>query len=144
MNVSIPAAAADNEADRWIVVRALPVDGETLFDVADTARIIDGRIATSSPPCPGVSAAAVYGFLRSSHQLSVLTGAGGVVPNPEARNESYLIAANAFLTGALAEGGGGFGMPGAAVAGMDNALADVLLNSKTFCVPVLSGRVTAV
>ena len=30
----------------------------------DTARIIDGRITTSSPPCPGVTAAGTYGFMK--------------------------------------------------------------------------------
>ncbi len=144
LNVSIPAAAADNEADRWMVVRALPVGAETVFDVADTARIIDGRIATSSPPCPGVAAAAVYGFLRSSRQLSVLTGAGGIIPNPEARDASYLVAANVALEDPAAFGGSGLAMPGFSVAGIDSAFGDVLLNSKTFCVPVLSGRVTGV
>jgi PKD repeat protein len=141
LNVSIPAAPADNEADRWIVVRALPFQGETLLDIADTARVIDGRIATSSPPCPGVSAAAVYGFLRSSRQLSVLTGSPGVMLNPEAANTSYLLAARMHDP---AFGDGGFAMPGAIVAGMEAALGDVLLSAPTFCVPVLSGRLGAV
>jgi hypothetical protein len=140
LDVSIPAAPTDNEADRWIVVRAMPFQGETLFDIADTARVIGGKIATASPPCPGISAAAVYGFLRSSRQLTTLTGKPGVQLNPEAANTSYLVAAGADLNDSDAP----IRMPAASVAGMEAALGDVLLSAPTFCAPVLSGRVGAV
>src|SRR5262249_39383126 len=37
-----------------------------VLTIADTARVINGRITTSSPPCPGVEAADKYGMLKPS------------------------------------------------------------------------------
>ena len=144
LNVSIPAGPNDNEANRWMVVRQMPYAGETLYDVADTARVIDGKVTTSSPPCPGVSAAAVYGFLKANQELSVLTGAGGVIRNPEALDAAFLLAAETVAVNSVGDYLSGLSTPGDIVAGMDNALTEVLLASTTFCVPVLSGKVTAV
>ncbi len=144
LNVSIPAGPNDHEANRWMVVRQLPYAGETLYDVADTARVIDGKIATSSPPCPGVAAAGVYGFLKANKELSVLTGAGGVIRNPEALDAAFLLTAEAVAANSVGAYLSGTSSPGAIVAGMDAALSEILLASTTFCVPVLSGKVTGV
>src|SRR6185436_11118386 len=71
LNVSIPAGPSDTDDDQWVVGQILELQGKTLFNTIDRARVIDGRIATSSPPCPGVLAAAVYGLVKSSHPVGL-------------------------------------------------------------------------
>ncbi|MEQ1870489.1 MAG: Ig-like domain-containing protein [Vicinamibacterales bacterium] len=75
LNVSIPAAGGETRDDRWMVGQVVALAGQTYFNIVDTARIIEGRIATSSPPCPGVQAAAAYGFVKSAKRsVGVLYG----------------------------------------------------------------------
>ena len=63
LNVSFPPKGGETFTDRWIVGQVV-IDGEQqVLNVVDTARLIDDRITTSSPPCPGVQAArAITGF----------------------------------------------------------------------------------
>ncbi len=41
------------------------VNGEYAMNMTDTVKYRDGRLTTASPPCPGVTAAGVYGLLKS-------------------------------------------------------------------------------
>jgi PKD repeat protein len=70
VNVSLPATANDTRSDRWIVGQVMMVAGRQIFNVADTAHVINGRITTSSPPCPGVQAAAAYGFVKTAKRFA--------------------------------------------------------------------------
>ncbi|HWW85600.1 MAG TPA: Ig-like domain-containing protein, partial [Vicinamibacterales bacterium] len=65
VNVSVPAAPTDLATDQWLVTQVVPLNGQQLLNVVDTAKLINGRVATSSPPCPGVTAASTYGLLKS-------------------------------------------------------------------------------
>ncbi len=65
IDVSVPAGPGDSAADQWIVARVTELTTGPLFEIADTARFRDGRITTSSPPCPGVAAAGVYGITKA-------------------------------------------------------------------------------
>ena len=68
LNVSLPAAPGDKQTDRWVVGAVQEVNGRLLLNAVDTARVIDGRVMTASPPCPGVQAAATYGYIKSTKQ----------------------------------------------------------------------------
>jgi hypothetical protein len=74
LNVSIPTQGGETLDDQWVVTQAADMGGQAALNVIDTARVIDGRITTSSPPCPGVTGNGVYGFLRSARPLGVLYG----------------------------------------------------------------------
>ncbi len=74
LNMSIPTQGGETLDDQWVVTQAVDAGGQAALNAIDTARVIDGRIATSSPPCPGVTGNGVYGFLRSARPLGVVYG----------------------------------------------------------------------
>ena len=71
LNVFVPATTADKATDQWLVSRVRDNNGVPVLDIVDTAKLIDGRIRTSSPPCPGVTGAGVYGVYKSSQPVGV-------------------------------------------------------------------------
>ncbi|HEX6973973.1 MAG TPA: PKD domain-containing protein, partial [Vicinamibacterales bacterium] len=74
VNVSIPAQPGDKPGDQWVVAQATMVGGQQVLNTADTAKLIDGRVQTSSPPCPGVLAAGLYGIYKSVQPLGLAWG----------------------------------------------------------------------
>ena len=74
VNVSVPTIGGETSSDQWLVMQAIQVGGQSSLSAIDTARVIDGRITTSSPPCPGVTGTGVYGFLKSARPLGVVYG----------------------------------------------------------------------
>ncbi|HET7694175.1 MAG TPA: PKD domain-containing protein [Vicinamibacterales bacterium] len=71
VNVGVAAAPGDAAADQWIVGQVVNAGGVQSLSVVDTAKLIDGRVRTSSPPCPGVTAAGVYGFYKSASTVGL-------------------------------------------------------------------------
>ncbi len=65
VDVSWPAGPEDKPTDQWVLTESIFVNGEWAMNVTDTVKYRDGRLTTASPPCPGVTAAAVYGLLKS-------------------------------------------------------------------------------
>src|SRR5262249_50703785 len=142
-NVGIPTNGGETDQDRWIVAQVATLNGQTFLDTADTARVIDGRIRTSSPPCPGVTGTGVYGFLRSPRPL------GGTYtrhPTPDPQLSAQLLVAAlvpmALVPGSLripilmpAVAGGALAMAGA-------TLAEFANQSRQVCLPMLGGKVT--
>src|SRR4029079_4078140 len=80
VNVSVPTIGGETSTDRWLCMQAVDVAGQNSLSAIDTARVIDGRITTSSPPCPGVTGSGVYGFLRAARPLGVIYGPVTVDP----------------------------------------------------------------
>lgn len=80
LNMSIPAPPGVTVDDQWALTQAVELDGTTRLNVVDTARVIGGRVQTSSPPCPGVTGSGVFGFLRSARPLGVVYG---IVPGSQ-------------------------------------------------------------
>jgi PKD repeat protein len=84
VNVSVPAGPNDKPDDQWVVSAATEVNGQMVMNVVDTAKLTGGRIETSSPPCPGVTGAAVYGIHKSLRPFGLnygqmyATGYGGL------------------------------------------------------------------
>ncbi|MCC6161758.1 MAG: Ig-like domain-containing protein [Acidobacteria bacterium] len=66
VDVSWPAGPEDKPTDQWVLTESIFVNGEWAMNVTDTVKYRDGRLTTASPPCPGVTAAAVYGLLKST------------------------------------------------------------------------------
>ncbi|MEO8677869.1 MAG: PKD domain-containing protein [Vicinamibacterales bacterium] len=85
LNVSMPATGTETFTDRWIVGQVVMDGGQAALNVVDTARLIGDRITTSSPPCPGVQAAATFGFMKPLvDRVGVLWGrfpSGGTAMN---------------------------------------------------------------
>ena len=55
MNASAPLPAGTSSNTAGIVARLVDVyGGEQALAIVDTAKVIDGRLTTSSPPCPGI------------------------------------------------------------------------------------------
>ncbi|MEN3337502.1 MAG: hypothetical protein V7647_1178, partial [Acidobacteriota bacterium] len=135
LNVSIAARPDDTLVDRWVVGQVATVGGLSVLNVADTARLIERRIATSSPPCPGVTGSGVYGFLKSARPL-------GVTFTQMASSDEFtnaLVAVAEALT--QLENGSPFQLP--YQTSIDAAFASALGTiPKQVCLPVLSGRVT--
>ncbi|MEO8520719.1 MAG: PKD domain-containing protein, partial [Acidobacteriota bacterium] len=123
VNVSIPALGGETVTDQWLVTQVVDVNGTPGLNVVDTAKFINGRIATSSPPCPGVTAAGVYGIHKSfqsvglNYGLMQNTGYGALV----ARFNSPLYGFLPFLS----------------------YVPDIQIPTPV-CYPVLTGRVTVV
>ncbi len=131
VNVSLPAAAGDTTEDRWLVVQLVNTAGQAALNIVDTARVINGRITTASPPCPGVQAAAVYGMFKSV-QRSVGVGYGRFVnDNPDPFAVARITLTETFAASGF--GAGAVGFPFSLLA--TPSPVDV-------CLPVLSGRVT--
>ncbi|MEO8678604.1 MAG: PKD domain-containing protein [Vicinamibacterales bacterium] len=74
VNVSIPPAPGDTADDQWLVSQVVQINGQPMLNMADTAKLISGRVTTSSPPCPGVLAAGVYGVHKSSRPVGLTFG----------------------------------------------------------------------
>jgi RHS repeat-associated protein len=54
MNVSFPKPAGMDSRTTGIVAEVVQVYGQRALSIVDTAKVIDDRLATSSPPCPGL------------------------------------------------------------------------------------------
>lgn len=54
LNASTPMPPGTSPDARGIVARMVEVHGESALAVVDTAKMIDGRLSTASPPCPGI------------------------------------------------------------------------------------------
>ena len=65
IDVSWPAAPTDKSTDQWVLTESIFAGGEWAMNVVDTVKYRNGRLTTASPPCPGVTAAATYGLLKS-------------------------------------------------------------------------------
>jgi PKD repeat protein/methionine-rich copper-binding protein CopC len=126
INLSIPATANDTVRDQWIVSQVVDVAGEQTLNMVDTARLIDQRIGTSSPPCPGVIGAGVYGIHRSTRQVGI--GAGSLYSFSFGGLQTLPASAQLFTFFAMpfVYAYGGFPM------------------ERTMCLPMLTGNVTVV
>ena len=71
LNVFVPAGPNDKPTDQWLVNLVRDNNGTPVLNVVDTAKLISGRVRTSSPPCPGVTGAGVYGVYKSKAQVGV-------------------------------------------------------------------------
>jgi hypothetical protein len=123
VNVSVPAAASDRPGDQWIVNLVSEVNGQKVLNVVDTAKLIDGKVTTSSPPCPGVNAAGVYGIFKSNRRLGLTFGS--MAPTIEPLLLSAGTLDDPFISPFV-------------------VVADVIGTVFPKCLPVLSGRVTVV
>ncbi|MGE5245573.1 MAG: Ig-like domain-containing protein, partial [Betaproteobacteria bacterium] len=150
LNVSIPTTGGETAQDRWVVAQVANLNGQTFLASVDTAHVIDGRIRTSSPPCPGVTGTGVYGFLKSARPLGV-TYFG--IPNPSADLSAQLLVG--ALVPMLLPAPGVYpgskyvpiSVPYVATAAETIAaatLAEFRNQSRQVCLPMLSGRVTLV
>ena len=141
LNLSVPLQGGETEADRWIVGIALTVGAETVMEAVDTARVINGRIRTSSPPCPGATGSGVYGFLRAARPAGVVYGRG-----PAARpEETSFLLASALVHGFTdIASGAALLMPGLGALAVDQDLYAFRALNQSFCVPLLAGRVSVV
>ena len=74
VNISVAAKPGDVTDDQWIVAQAIMVGGQQVLNAVDTAKLIDGRVRTSSPPCPGVLAAGTYGIYKSDRPVGLAFG----------------------------------------------------------------------
>jgi hypothetical protein len=83
--------------------------------------LIDGKVTTASPPCPGVNASGIIGVYKSNKTIGVTYGVATSFGAMMVSSDALFIFANPFLSPFL-----------------------VMLDQITipFCVPVLSGRVT--
>jgi len=54
LNASAPLPANAGPQSTGIVANIVTAFGKPALSIVDTAKVIDGRLATSSPPCPGV------------------------------------------------------------------------------------------
>ena len=130
VDVSIPAPPDAGPRDRWILLHAAGAPGPVEQRAVDTARVIDGRVATSSPPCPGVMARGVYSFIRSKRDVGVA---------------SISIMPGSVLD--LYPGAYGFDDAGGSLADRLAASYMAAMDESPFathvvCLPVLSGRAT--
>ncbi|HEY3547196.1 MAG TPA: Ig-like domain-containing protein [Propionicimonas sp.] len=71
VNLSMPAAPSDTASDVWLVGRLVTVDGQQTLAIVDTAKLIDGRITTSSPPFTGVTNSGTYVVVDSKGPMGV-------------------------------------------------------------------------
>ena len=74
LNVSVATTGGEKSTDEWLVMQAIDFATQNSVAAIDTAHVINGRITTSSPPCPGVTGTGVYGFLKAARPLGVLYG----------------------------------------------------------------------
>ena len=54
LNASAPLPAGIDPEARGLVARVVEIYSGSVLAIVDTARVIDGRMATSSPPCQGI------------------------------------------------------------------------------------------
>ena len=74
VNVFVPAGPNDLPTDQWIVSQVRDNNGQPTLSVVDTAKLIEGRVRTSSPPCPGVTGAGVYSVHKSVREVGLNYG----------------------------------------------------------------------
>jgi len=74
LNISIPKGVGDGAGDQWVVVQAVDMNGAVGMASIDTAHIINDRITTSSPPCPGVTGKGSYAVIKSFQPMGVVYG----------------------------------------------------------------------
>ncbi|MCU1382349.1 MAG: Neogenin [Acidobacteria bacterium] len=104
VNVSIPAGPDDHPGEQWVVSAATEVNGRMVLNVVDTAKLIAGRIQTSSPPCPGVTGSAVYGIHKSKRAFGLnygqmyASGWGGLQVDTQVTDESIFFIDLPFLS----------------------------------------------
>jgi PKD repeat protein len=116
VNASVPAGPLDTVDDQWVLGRLVDIDGVPSIESVDTARIIAGKIATSSPPCPGILESGQYIYRKSAQPLGVVYGSfDGASLNATSLNQSLRMP---------------YGVYGSNHAG--------------FCIPVLTGQYTLV
>ena len=128
LNVSVPAGPADKVDDRWVVSQVIQVDGQPVMNAVDTAKLINGRVATSSPPCPGVLAAGMYGIHKSAKMMAVVYGSGAM----QQTADIYRAIASQSLSVGGSSDGVSMAMPGGAY--FDNTF--------NFCLPIMTSRIT--
>jgi hypothetical protein len=146
LNMSIPTKGGETLDDQWVVTQAADVGGQPTLNVIDTARVISGRITTSSPPCPGVTGNGVYGFLRSARPLGVVYGEMVLQRSlPPEIFVPFLIPAPGMLQV-------NYGVPDAVQAVIDpgtllepyvNLASNIMAGMpRPICLPLLSGKAT--
>ncbi len=157
LNVSMPAPPNATKEDQWVLTQRIETPEGIKIGAIDTARVIAGRITTSSPPCPGVTGNGVYGFLRAARPLGVIYGTVATEQSlPASVFAPFLVPAVGVLTlpptGLLdiavnlvmSQGD----PQGAFLGGMEPYFGNIqnIVASwpKPVCMPLLSGRVTAV
>jgi PKD repeat protein len=136
LNVSFPAGPNDTDADRWVVAGVTRSGDEDVLAIADTARIIDGRITTSSPPCPGIEAANQYQLIKPNVPVGLTyfsTGSSLADPIGTIAFATVSGLQSALSGGVLAAGG--LSLPW--------KLAAALLPTPA-CLPTLAGRASIV
>ena len=138
LNVSLPAGPNDGPQDRWVFGQVTSFNGQLVLGVADTARVINGRITTSSPPCPGVLAQATYGAIKS-----VARPVGLTYGNVSSSSADLYGARLIGLTSLFALGTGLVGAIPALLT-LPWAIVTTSVLAAPACLPVLSGRVTVV
>jgi hypothetical protein len=140
LNVSLPLSGGETVDDQWIVALASQYAGQPLLQSVDTAHVIDHRIQTSSPPCPGVTGSGVYGFLKADRPMGVVYGRGPVA-NADALSSAFAQAIVDMQAIAL----GSVLMPISSPMTIGGAEGDFLAIqnlSKTFCLPLLGSRLS--
>ena len=121
LNLSLTAGPNDRVEDQWFVATPAELLGEMRLNAVDTAKLIGGRITTSSPPCPGATGAALYGFVKSKRIFGVNYGLLERVPATIVAELTYP-----------------FDFAGIAIPFMSLSVQSGL----SFCLPSLTGRVT--
>jgi RHS repeat-associated protein len=87
LNASFPIASETDPSTTGIVAQVVDVYGTQRLAVVDTAKVIDGRLMTSSPPCHGIMSkfARYAGYLNEHQQMKL--GAAilsmGALPMPK-------------------------------------------------------------
>ncbi|NOY63796.1 MAG: hypothetical protein GXO97_00105, partial [Nitrospirae bacterium] len=69
LNWSIPAPSDIDPTVQGVIAEVIDVGGKKRLAVVDTLKIKDGKITTSSPPCPGITHAGRYGaYMDVAHR----------------------------------------------------------------------------
>jgi PKD repeat protein len=90
LNASAPLPSGISPDARGIVAIVSEAFGEPALSIVDTARVIAGRLATSSPPCPGVVArTARYGMYMNGYPAMAMEQALLSIVSPE--TESWVM-----------------------------------------------------
>ncbi|MBI5756419.1 MAG: Ig-like domain-containing protein, partial [Nitrospirae bacterium] len=71
LNMSVPLPSGADSDSTGIVAQVIHFMGSPALSMVDTAKVIDGRLTTSSPPCPGIldKYARYAVFLNSDQQM---------------------------------------------------------------------------
>jgi hypothetical protein len=125
VNVAVPPGLQDRPDNQWVVGLVSELKGQQVLNVVDTAKLIDGKVTTSSPPCPGVMAAGVYGIFKSARMLGLTYGTATTTVGDIVASVDVPFAALPFLSPLL-------------------FFSSDLEIPLPMCLPVLSGRVTVV